>query len=151
MPGHGTFKHLPQGQAFHSVFRPQTIRDFRRKHERTLNRIKEAFMEWDFTIQYKKGSLMLSDFLSRNGIESIEILDEDLATLQDKDTFCKSIKNLLRELPVDFDYRECLPKMLETAKECFIKKNILWRRIERNNSKNTVIVVPKSLTNQLIS
>ena len=60
-----------------------------KKHERTLNRIKEAFMEWDFTIQYKKGSEMPADFLSRNVVESIEISDEDLANLQDKDTFCK--------------------------------------------------------------
>ena len=55
-----------------------------KKHERTLNRIKEAFMEWDFTIQYKKGSEMPAEFLSQNVVESIEISDEDLATLQDK-------------------------------------------------------------------
>ena len=122
-----------------------------KKHERTLNRIKEAFMEWDFTIQYKKGSEMPADFLSRNVVESIEISDEDLASLQDKDTFCKSIKNLLQDKPIDFDYRECLPKMLEIAKSCYIENKILWRRIERNGSKNTVIMVPKSITNQLIS
>ena len=81
-----------------------------KKHERTLNRIKEAFKEWDFTIQYKKGSEMPADYLSRNVLESIEISDEDFARLQYKDTFCKSIKNLLRDEPIDFDYRECLPK-----------------------------------------
>ena len=32
-----------------------------KKHERTLNQIKEAFMEWDFTIQYEKGSEMPAD------------------------------------------------------------------------------------------
>ena len=52
-----------------------------KKHERTLNRIKEAFMEWDFTIQYKKGSKMPADFLSRNVVEAIKISDEDLASL----------------------------------------------------------------------
>ena len=41
--------------------------------------------------------------------------------------------------------------MLESVKECFIEKNILWRRIERNSTRNTVIMVPKSLTNQLTS
>ena len=79
-------------------------------------------MEWDFTIQYKKGSEMPADFLSRNVVESIEISDKDLANLQDKDTFCKSIKNLLQDKQIDFDYRECLPKMLEIAKTCFIEK-----------------------------
>ena len=122
-----------------------------KKHERTLNRIKEAFMEWDFTIQYKKGSEMPADFLSRNVVESIEISDEDLAMLQDKDTFCKSIKSLLLDLPLEFDYRECLPEMLKLAKNCFIEKNILWKRITRNNIQNTVIVIPKSITEQLIT
>ena len=46
-------------------------------------------MEWDFTIQYKKGSEMPADYLSRNVVESIEISDEDLPGLQDKDTFYK--------------------------------------------------------------
>ena len=107
-------------------------------------------MEWDFTIQYKKGSEMSADYLSRNVVESIEISDEDLASMQDKDTFCKSIKNLLQDEPIEFDYRECLPKMLEIAKTCFIENKILWRRIERHGSKNTVIMVPKAITNQLI-
>ena len=55
----------------------------------------------------QKGSEMPADYLSRNVVESIEISDEDLASLQDKDTFCKSIKNLLQDKPIDVDYREC--------------------------------------------
>ena len=94
---------------------------------------------------------MPADFLSRNVVETIKISDEDLASLQDKDTFCKSIKNLLMDEPIDFDYRECLPKMLEIAKSCYIENKILWRRIERNGSKKTVIMVPKSITKQLIA
>ena len=62
-----------------------------KKHERTLNRIKEAFMKKDFKIQYAKGSKMPADFLSINVIQSIEISDQDLASLQEKDTFCKLI------------------------------------------------------------
>ena len=91
-------------------------------------------MEWDFTIQYKKGSEMPADFLSRNVVESIEISDEDLASLQDKDTFCKSIKNLLQDKPIESDYRECLPKLMEIASTCFIENKVLWRRIERHGS-----------------
>ena len=99
----------------------------------------------------QKGSEMPADYLSRNVVESIEISDKDLASLQDKDSFCKSIKNLLQNEPIEVDYRECLPKMLEIAKTCFIENKILWRRIERHGSKNTVIMVPKAITNQLIT
>ena len=40
-------------------------------------------MEWDFTIQYKKGCEMPADFLSRYVVESIKISDEDLGILQE--------------------------------------------------------------------
>ena len=60
--------------------------------------------------------------------------DEDLASLQDKDTFCKSIKNLLQDKPIESDYRECLPKLIEIASTCFIENKILWRRIERHGT-----------------
>ena len=49
-------------------------------------------MELNFTIQYKKGSEIPDDFFSTNVVKSIKISDEDLASLQDKDTSCKSIK-----------------------------------------------------------
>ena len=42
---------------------------------------------------------MPRDFLTRNMVESIEISDEDLASLPEKDTFCKSIKILQTEVP----------------------------------------------------
>ena len=105
-----------------------------KKHERTLNRIKEAFMEWDFTIQYKKGTEMPADFLSRNVVESIEVSDEDLASLQDKDTFCNV------QINQKFVARPTSRFRLQTmfardAKDC---KNMLHRKtnfMEKNKKK----------------
>ena len=95
---------------------------------------------------------MPADFLSRNMVESIEISDEDLACLQDKDTFSKSIKDLLQDKPIDFDYRECLPEMLEIAKMCFIEKKIfiphtfktyyIYKRNQRFKSITRIEMVP---------
>ena len=54
-------------------------------------------MEWDFTIQYKKGSEMPADYLSRNVVESIEISDEDLAGSRKtgyRENWEKSLKSL---------------------------------------------------------
>ena len=87
-----------KGRHFTVFSHHKTLETSGKKHERSLNRIKEVFVELDFTIQYKKGSEMPADFLSRNVAESIEISHKDLATLQDKDIFCKSINNLLTEL-----------------------------------------------------
>ena len=39
----------------------------------------------------QKGSEMLADYLSRNVVESIEISDEDLASLQDKKRYLLQI------------------------------------------------------------
>jgi hypothetical protein len=35
-------------------------------HDKTLNRLKQKMNEFDFIIQYKKGSEMPADYLSRN-------------------------------------------------------------------------------------
>ena len=40
-------------------------------HTKTLNRLQEAMLAYDFEITYKKGSEMPADFLSRNAINSI--------------------------------------------------------------------------------
>jgi hypothetical protein len=34
-------------------------------HTKTMNRLQEALLEHDFVIQYKKGEVMLADYLSR--------------------------------------------------------------------------------------
>ena len=38
---------------------------------------------------------MPADFLSRNVVESIDILDEDLATAEMKDGLCQVIRNIM--------------------------------------------------------
>ena len=148
-----------------------------KKHERTLNRIKEAFMTWDFDIKYKKGSEMPADFLSRNVVESILISDEDLATLQDKDHYCSGIKNILNKKstallkpskaesnlassktgpgktkssePASPVWKG--PIQAEAAENCFIENNILWKRLDRNGTQTTVIVVPSAIVKQLMA
>ena len=39
------------------------------RQDKTMNRLTEAFLKYDFVIKYKKGSEMPADFLSRNAIE----------------------------------------------------------------------------------
>ncbi len=34
-------------------------------HTKTMNRLQSALLEHDFVIQYKKGAIMLADYLSR--------------------------------------------------------------------------------------
>ncbi len=122
-----------------------------KKHDKTLSRIQEAFMQWDFEIKYKKGIEMPADYLSRNVVEAIDMSNEDLAEMQDQDKFCASLKHLLRKLPVEEEYSKMVTQMTELSHSCFIENGVLWKRITRHHGQHTVIVVPKSLTERILS
>ena len=69
-------------------------------HSKTLNRLQTALLEHDFVIQYKKGSNMPADYLSRlsgakDNIASISAFDPfqtDLYELQMKDDILQGIQ-----------------------------------------------------------
>ena len=53
-------------------------------HKKTLNRLQEAMLVYNFKIVYKNGNKMPADFLSRNVLASIDIFNDDLPKLQKK-------------------------------------------------------------------
>jgi hypothetical protein len=53
-------------------------------HTKTLYRIQEAMVHYDFEIHYRKGEEMPADYLSRNILSINDDLD-DIGTLQEKD------------------------------------------------------------------
>ena len=55
---------------------------------------------------YKKGSEMPADYLSRNVVEVVKMSGEDLADQQDKDSFCKTIKYILKNEPIQQIYKK---------------------------------------------
>jgi hypothetical protein len=60
-------------------------------HTRTLNRLQQLMLEYDFRICYKPGKdHPVPDFLSRNPISAIDISDDDLISLQNKDELISS-------------------------------------------------------------
>jgi hypothetical protein len=65
-------------------------------HTKTLNRLQEKMNNFDFIIQYKKGSEMPADFLSRNALEEIYVFTPDLPLLQARDKFANKIIEFLQ-------------------------------------------------------
>jgi hypothetical protein len=122
-----------------------------KKHDKTLSRIQEAFMQWDFEIKYKKGIEMPADYLSRNVVEAIDMSNEDLAEMQNQDKFCVSLKHLLNKLPVEKEYSKLVPQMTKLSHSCFIENGVLWKRITRHHGQHTVVVVLKTLTEKLLT
>ena len=114
---------------------------------KTFNRLILAMLDFDFEIQYKKGSEMPADFLSRSYQETcaVSILDKDLVAVQEKDTKCKLIKEVLENkwaysFPMPFWYK----KAEEIAKKPVLGKNILWIRKRVNYCYRLLVCSDKS-------
>jgi len=119
-------------------------------HTKTLNRLQEKMNNYDFIIQYKKGTEMPADFLSRNVLEEIDVFSPDLPLLQARDEFANAIIEFLQhnKLPADNKKATYIAKL---AQQCFLEDGILWRRLIRHDAPTrTVLVVPAALVDKLI-
>jgi hypothetical protein len=105
---------------------------------------------FDFVIQYKKGSEMPADFLSRNVLEEIDVISPDLPLLQARDEFANAIIEFLQHNKLRADKKKAA-YIAQIAQQCFLEDGILWRRLIRHNAPTrTVLVVPAALVDQLI-
>ena len=119
-------------------------------HTKTLNRLQEMMNSYDFTIQYKKGSEMPADFLSRNIVSSITWDDLHLTQEQDNDKLIKAIKEFLlnRKLP---ENKVMWSSIKGLAADCFVEDEVVWKRIKRQGEPSRVVLfVPKTMTSQIL-
>ena len=62
-------------------------------HTRTLNRLQQLMLDYNFTICYKPGKdNVVSDFLSRNPVSAVDVAKNDLVDLQNDDPDCQQIR-----------------------------------------------------------
>ena len=123
---------------------------FGKVHTKTLNCLQEAMGRYDFEIRYKKGSEIPADFLSRNVVEAISWETRDLQTAQENDNLIKALKNffLNKELPRD---SKCQTLVKHSADDCFIQKDVVWRRVKRKFEPSRVVIfLPESLVSQVL-
>ena len=119
-------------------------------HSKTLNRLQQAMLEYDFEIKYIKGDTIPADYLSRNVLESIDIFNEDLLQLQKQDEFCCTLKKFLQNgsLPSDGSKANYIKQI---GPQCFMENDILWRRMKHiGMPTRTVLIVPRSLSMELV-
>ena len=71
----------------------QPLESLSRVHQKTLNRLQEQMLEFDFKINYKKGSTnTAADALSRNSLVSaLSDNSGDLVKAQENDPFFSSL------------------------------------------------------------
>ena len=102
---------------------------------KTLNRLSEKLLEYDFVIEYCPGEIMPSDFLSRKTTEtcaSVRIMDDDLAKLslaQKRDPAVQKFKD----------------------KVGFVCRNgIVCKKVHSQGSEKIVYVLPSAWTAQIL-
>ena len=125
-------------------------------HSKTLNRLQFIMMDYDFEIKYLKGEIIPADYLSRNVLQDMNILEEidifstNLPTLQSQDEFCVAVLKFLQknELPSNGSKANYIKQI---APHCFVENDVLWRRMHRlGMPTRTVLVVPRSLCADLV-
>jgi hypothetical protein len=84
---------------------------------------------YDFIIQYKKGSEMPADFLSRNVLDEIDVFSPDLPLLQARDEFANAVIEFLQHNKKPADKKKAA-YIANVAKQCFLEDGILWRRMK---------------------
>ena len=146
------FSHHLKGRRFLLFTDHKPLEKLGKVHTKTLHRIQEAMMDFDFEIHYKKGTEMPADYLSRN-ISSINdmIPDGAIATAQQGDPQLKAILAYLKHgtIPPDLHLKQTITRY---AHKCFIENDILWIRLfQPETGSRALICVPASLRDQLIT
>lgn len=96
------------------------LEPLKKVHTRTLNRLQQLMLEYDFTIQYKPGvENTVPDFLSRNPISAVDMKYDTLIKLQGEDPL---INSLMKDYRADSQD----PKFMRIKQFLLIQNNILF-------------------------
>jgi hypothetical protein len=111
-------------------------------HTRTLNRLQQLMLEYDFQIFYKPGKdHPVPDFLSRNPISSVDILPAELYKLQQQDEL---ISKLIHDLKSGANSS---PLFQRLSKKLALTNDILWH----TGRSRPAIFAPKCLQGQIMT
>ena len=146
----GHFDSYLRGRKFTLFSDHRPLENLATVHKKTLNRLQEAMLEYDFVIKHKSGNEMPADFLSRNVLASIDVFNEDLPKLQKEDKFITAVRNFIMwgQLPQNKLQASHVQKV---APECFLENDIVWRRLTRYGAQpRSVLLVPAKLTAALV-
>ena len=119
----------------------QPLEKLGKVHTKTLNRLQEAMLTFDFEIVCKKGSEMPANFLSRNMVvDSISFDEDKIRDEQMLDPRLQALKKLL--------YSNTLPQYNSEdfrfyklyQNDSFIDNRILYRRLCRTGEPDRVVL-----------
>ena len=120
-------------------------------HKRTLNRLQELMLEYNFELQYNPGNMNgPADALSRNPISALGV-DVDIPSAQQSDPFCQDMFRYLQSSTLPSDTRVS-NYIIKHAPQCHVTQSgILVYSIRRDRfAPRQVVIVPESFRAPLI-
>ncbi len=125
-------------------------------HTKTLNRLQTALLEHDFVVQYKKGTNMPADYLSRlpslpvNAIDmpimaAFDPFTPDLQMLQCQDLDLQAVFQFLKfgNWPESLSKQKIRVLAAFAPKVFFDKNQLAWIRLEDHNYPRTALWLPE--------
>jgi len=109
-------------------------------HTKTLNRLQQQMLEYDFDIRYKEGKTnVIADALSRNTVSEIKIsaLEDETGTFaeaQGKDPLAQAIRAYLadQELPED---QQSSNRIRKLGREMYLGQGCLWKAYSKKGQR----------------
>ena len=125
-------------------------------HKKTLDRLAEQMLEYDFQIEYKEGKLnVVADALSRNAVIcSLWAADEDehsIEVAQREDEETSMLRNFLlnKTLPEDEEKRSWVKR---NVKNCSMEAGLVWHTTAREGFRNKkLLFAPRVMRAQIMS
>ena len=123
-------------------------------HTKTLNRLQEQLLEYDFAIHYRKGiENSAADALSRNAVSATEqflytLLDEsgNLASAQKLDPFIMDVRDLLVKNVQPGGSPGYKAKVHRVTANCFMDKGVIWYNLTKLGGQFVpVLLCPESM------
>ncbi len=121
-------------------------------HSKTMNRFQTALLEHDFIIQYKKGSDMPADYLSRLQatvddpvIAAFDPFQAGLGHLQKEEEFAKNIWHFgqTKQWPAHLSKKDASAHAELLQKMFHYKNGLLWVRLTDYKYLRTALLLPK--------
>ena len=142
-----------RGRHFDLFTDHQPLESLSRVHQKTLNRLQEQMLEFDFKIHYRKGkNNAAADALSRNTlIASLSDNSGDLLKAQSEDPFVSDVKAFLEKGVMPDNTLGYRSKVERCAKDSFIEKGLVWITIRRPGRQDSVVLLaPKAIHHLII-
>ncbi len=116
-------------------------------HSKTLNRLQTALLEHDFIIQYKKGSNMLADYLSRlsgakDADANIKAFDPFQANLYDLQLLDETLQ-MLQNFWANNEWLSHLSKQdQDSPRQSISRQKLVWVCLDNFKYPSTALYLP---------